>query len=213
MTKDEIVFGGNRMTILVERCLYWSSQQMLIISDVHLGKSDHFRKAGIAFSQGVELGDLEKIEKLIIEYQPQTVIFLGDLFHSQHNIQWDIFAQWIKKFTTQFILIEGNHDLLTPNMYKQVNITCIEELTIQNICFTHEPIENGNRFNICGHIHPGIRLVGKANQSVRLPCFWIKKNQIVLPAFGSLTGLYIVEPRKDELVFGIAKTTLYRYGQ
>jgi len=214
MIQDEVVFGGRQMVVLVDKSVFWPEQNLLIISDVHLGKSNHFRKAGIALSQGAELGDLNRIETLINNHQPQTVVFLGDLFHSNHNVQWNIFAQWIKTFNNiQFILVEGNHDLLGADVYTETNIKCVSELIIENICFSHEPIEKDNLYNICGHIHPGIRLIGKANQKARLPCFYIKRKQFILPAFGSLTGLHIIEPRKDELVYGIANSTLYKYGQ
>jgi metallophosphoesterase superfamily enzyme len=36
-----------------ERCLFWEEDKSLIISDIHLGKSGHFRKAGIGIPQAV----------------------------------------------------------------------------------------------------------------------------------------------------------------
>lgn len=213
MIKDEVIFGGHLMMVLAERCLYWPQENLLVISDVHLGKSNHFRKAGIALSKDAELGDLQRIENLILKCKPDTVIFLGDLFHSHYNLQWDAFSNWLQLFTSvKFILVQGNHDLLSPDKYVDSGIECVNEFVLHNLCFSHEPLQNEERFNICGHIHPGIKLVGKGNQSVRLPCFYLTKYQLILPAFGSLTGLYIIEPRKDELVYGIANSTLYRYG-
>jgi uncharacterized protein len=211
--KDQVIFGGHTFTVLVERSLYWEVEGTLIISDVHLGKSNHFRKSGIALSLGAELSDLNKITLLIQTYQPKRVVFLGDLFHSNHNAQWDLFAVWIKQFDgVEFQLVLGNHDLLPEYVYSTTGLKCFDQIDINGICFSHEPLEEYEGYNICGHIHPGIRLVGKANQSVRIPCFLVKADQMILPAFGSLTGLYIVDPKVDEIVFGIADTTLFRYG-
>jgi DNA ligase-associated metallophosphoesterase len=211
--KDQVIFGGHSFTVLVERSLYWEIEQTLIISDVHLGKSNHFRKSGIALSLGAELSDLNKITELIQTHQPKRVVFLGDLFHSNHNAQWDLFAVWIKQFNrVEFQLVLGNHDLLPEYVYNTTGLKCFDQVEINGIYLSHEPMEEFEGYNICGHIHPGIRLVGKANQSVRIPCFLVKEDQMILPAFGSLTGLYIVDPKVDEIVFGIADSTLFRYG-
>jgi DNA ligase-associated metallophosphoesterase len=43
-------------------------------------------------------------------------------------------------------------------------------------------------FYLAGHLHPAIRLMGKGHDSSRLPCFVLQTGQLVLPAFGSLTG-------------------------
>jgi DNA ligase-associated metallophosphoesterase len=213
LIKDIVIFGGHSFTVLVERCLYWASEKVLIISDVHLGKSNHFRKSGIALSLGVELSDLGKITALIHQWKPEKVIFLGDLFHSNQNAQWDLFAEWIAQFTgIEFQLVIGNHDLLPEHIYDDIGLKSFEQINIQGICLSHEPLEDVEGYNICGHIHPGVRLVGKALQSVRIPCFLVGTYQMILPAFGSLTGLYIIDPKEDEIVFGIADSTMFRYG-
>lgn len=43
-------------------------------------------------------------------------------------------------------------------------------------------------FYLAGHLHPAVRLMGKGHDSSRLPCFVLQAGQLVLPAFGSLTG-------------------------
>ncbi|MEP6604523.1 MAG: metallophosphoesterase [Nitrosospira sp.] len=43
-------------------------------------------------------------------------------------------------------------------------------------------------FYLAGHLHPAVRLTGKGHDSSRLPCFVLQAGQLVLPAFGSLTG-------------------------
>ncbi|MFT6748906.1 MAG: metallophosphoesterase superfamily enzyme, partial [Flavobacterium sp.] len=55
----------------------------------------------------------------------------------------------------------------------------------------------------CGHIHPGIKLKGKGKQFVKLSCFYVKENQIILPSFGTFTGNYFVSPTKNEQIYAI----------
>lgn len=43
-------------------------------------------------------------------------------------------------------------------------------------------------FYLAGHLHPAVRLMGKGRDSACLPCFVLQEGQLVLPAFGSLTG-------------------------
>ncbi len=197
---------------MAHKCVYWPSIKGLIISDLHLGKSTHFRKSGIPLSMGSQKQDLEKMDALIDEFRPQKLIFLGDLFHSDHNIEWDLFCEWRKNHEClEFILIKGNHDLLSMDSYKKANMQVIESLSIGMICLSHEPLQTKGGYNIHGHIHPGIKLIGKAYQSLRIPCFYIGKEVMVLPAFGKLTGLYTVEPKQEETIYGIANLSLIKF--
>ena len=77
------------MLLLPEKAIFWAEEQMLIIADVHLGKVGHFRKAGIAIPKRMEQDDLAMVSDLIQEYEPVSIIFLGDLFHSEMNNDWD----------------------------------------------------------------------------------------------------------------------------
>src|ERR1700761_3956202 len=86
------------LMLLPQRAIYWQQQKTLIAADVHLGKVGHFRKAGIAVPRDLEQGDLAVLSDLIHEYKPHTLLFLGDLFHSDMNADWDWFALWRQQF-------------------------------------------------------------------------------------------------------------------
>ena len=58
-------------------------------------------------------------------------------------------------------------------------------------------------YNFSGHIHPGIKLKGIGKQFLKLPAFFQKKNQLILPAFGEFTGNYIMNPEDDDVVFAV----------
>ncbi|MDN3710239.1 hypothetical protein QW060_25600 [Myroides ceti] len=55
--------------------------------------------------------------------------------------------------------------------------------------------------NIVGHTHPGISIRTKQRHYFRLPCFYFDKGVFILPAFGDLTGLYIMERKRGDEVF------------
>jgi metallophosphoesterase superfamily enzyme len=57
---------------------------------------------------------------------------------------------------------------------------------------------------LAGHIHPAARITGRANESLRLPCFWFGADAAVLPAFGAFTGTAVVDPDPGDRVCVIA---------
>lgn len=177
---------------------------MLILADVHLGKAGHFRKSGVPISDLVHSKDIYTIEKLINEFQPKEVIFLGDLFHSDHNQGWEIFRRWIRsKEPLQFKLVLGNHDVLEAPAYHIKNLQVVEVLDCTPFSFTHIP-EETTHYNLAGHIHPAVKLRGKGRQSLRLPCFWFGPENGILPAFGNFTGTARINIKKEDELFVIA---------
>jgi metallophosphoesterase superfamily enzyme len=55
---------------------------VLIVSDLHFGKTGHFRKSGIAVPQSVYKKDLQRLFHQVQYFQPRKLIVVGDLFHS-----------------------------------------------------------------------------------------------------------------------------------
>ena len=43
---------GERLQLHADRALYWPARGRLLIADLHLGKGDVFRRAGIAVPRG-----------------------------------------------------------------------------------------------------------------------------------------------------------------
>ena len=186
----EIIFSGEKLLLTNQRIIFWESQKTIILSDLHIGKAAHFRKSGIAISSEILVDDLKNLELLILHFQAEKVIIVGDLFHAGYNSDLDLFKNWRAQFSQEFILIKGNHDRLKCEHYENLGIICEEDqLQISNVTFIHEPQNpEENCFYISGHIHPGFVLKGK-NERLRLPCFAVSERQIILPAFSKFTGL------------------------
>jgi DNA ligase-associated metallophosphoesterase len=194
--------------LLPDKALFREDTHTLIIADLHLGKAMHFRKSGIPIPpQSAEL-DYLRLHKMIHAVQPKRIIFLGDLFHSVHNSEWNLFCDFINAYKEiEFILVIGNHDILARHHYKKICITLIEDqIEEEGLILSHIPLENipENTINIAGHVHPAVVLKGKGKQHIKLPCFYFFNDQLILPAFGSLTGLQLIEPQKNSEVFVIA---------
>lgn len=200
----EYQFLDQTLLLLPEKAIYWKDKGMLILADVHLGKAGHFRKSGIPISDLVHSKDIYIIEKLINEFQPREVVFLGDLFHSDHNQGWEIFRRWIRsKDPLQFKLVLGNHDVLEASAYRIKNLELVGKLDCEPFSLTHIP-EETTYYNLAGHIHPAVRLRGKGRQSLRLPCFYFGQTNGILPAFGNFTGTARITINKEDCLFVIA---------
>jgi uncharacterized protein len=196
-----------------QRSIFWEEQKALIVSDLHFGKTGHFRKSGIAVPQSVYKEDLQRLVSLLHYFKPQKLIVVGDFFHSHANVELDWFQKWRNDFAAlKIILVKGNHDILHDAWYKQTDITVIEnKLIINSFLFTHDRCEDHQAlYTFCGHLHPGIVLHGLGKQSLRLPCFYFAKHHCVLPAFSKFTGAVSVEPKQNDTVFAIVENKLVR---
>ena len=210
MSTQPVSFNIQEQTMWLspERCMFWENQQALILCDLHLGKSGHFRKEGIAIPQQILEHDLSRLDGQIEYFLPTSLFIIGDLFHSRHNMEVNYFRRWREKNNEIAIhLIQGNHDILSIKMYEDLNIALHqEEWHLSAFVFRHESLKDRNKdkYEISGHIHPGIKMKGKGKQSLKFPCFYFTESEAYMPAFGKFTGLHVIEPAKSTSVFAIA---------
>lgn len=194
--------------LLPQKAIYWKNTASLLLADLHLGKVNHFRKAGIAIPPQASLRNYQQLNTILASYPIKQVIILGDLFHSVLNAEWDIFANWLTEYPEiKFLLIKGNHDIL-PNVVYEIRKFEVyqEELLVFPFLLSHQPLIHHTKeyYNLSGHIHPAVKLNGQGKQQLILPCFYFGKNNGLLPAFGSFTGKATIFPERDCSVFIIA---------
>ncbi|SMC45463.1 ligase-associated DNA damage response endonuclease PdeM [Moheibacter sediminis] len=189
LVEKSIFFANENLTLTNQRVVYWASKNILILSDLHLGKAAHFRKNGIPVPVQISLEDLNRLNLLINYFQPKQVLIVGDLIHAGANNELDFFKELIQNHhQTKFILIKGNHDRISENKLNSLGIYHIfKELVIDNLHFIHQP-ESSKYQTISGHVHPGIN-VEFATKRMRFPCYVVTENQLILPAFSAFTGL------------------------
>lgn len=201
----------NHTFILHPLCVaFWMEKSMLLISDVHLGKVSHFRKSGAAVPQKAVQKNFEWMTEAVDFFKPKTICFLGDLFHSSLNKEWELFEQWVSITNAEIILVAGNHDIISPIKYEGLNIQVVQEITSDGFLLTHHPEERDGFFNFSGHIHPAVRLRGAGRQTLRFPCFFKREHQMIFPAFGEFTGSHTLKPSKKDKVFAVTKEAVFQ---
>lgn len=214
---------GQQLWLSPHRCLYWEEEKSLILSDLHFGKTGHFRKAGIAVPQSVYREDLLRLLSLVQYFQPRQLVVVGDFFHSRENKELNLFRRWRDDFPLLGIrLVLGNHDILKEDWYEQAGITVSKDvLRMGEFAFIHDiaAVEggiavagggvaatgggSGRPYFFSGHLHPGIRIRGMGKQCLQFPCFYFGVEYAILPAFGRFTGTVSIDPMPESNVFAI----------
>ncbi len=195
-------FSGETLQLLSDKAIYLPDHEILIVSDLHFGKVEHFRKNGIGLPINAARKDIYKLEGLISSVNAKDVVFLGDLFHSDYNNAWPAFKEMLKRFPDKiFHLVLGNHDILDESLYDGMELTY--QMDINDLVLTHEPMDviTEGKYNLCGHLHPGVILKGKGKQRLRIPCFYFGAHTGILPSFGTFTGTHVIKPVEGDRVF------------
>lgn len=189
------------------KAIFWVQERILLLADLHLGKAKHFRKAGFPVPSDVSNENWDRLLGLILAYKPDRILFLGDLFHSDYNTEWEDLKALIQQFSNiSFELVPGNHDILAESDYKNAGlITTPEILPIGPFLMSHHPLEviPKDQYNLSGHIHPCVFLSGNGRQSLKLPCFYFGKQQGILPAFGAFTGMAKIQAKAEDDIYVI----------
>jgi DNA ligase-associated metallophosphoesterase len=207
--------GGEQAELLAQKGIFFPDYQTLVLADLHFGKINHFRKSGIPVPAKANSRNYETLIYLLNLYKPSRLLFLGDLFHSHYNEEWEVLGQIKNHFGgCSFELVIGNHDIMGEHQYQKYDLILHPtEFTLGKIVFTHETKEDvpDGYYNLSGHLHPGVRLMGSGKQSMMLPCFYFSRNHGILPAFGSFTGLAQINPKKEDRIFVIAEDKIIAY--
>jgi len=200
-----IEIRSEELALLPDKAIYWKRKKILLLSDLHLAKSGHFRKAGIPLPSSIHENDLLRLSKILEEIDVKKIYLLGDLFHSKQNKEWMQFSVWRKRNDqVEVILIRGNHDRDEETKMREIGIDSVFSFVNEEpFFFSHEQKTSSdkNLYNISGHIHPGITMSGRARQSKSFPCFWFSESFAILPAFGNFTGHAIISPARNDRVF------------
>ncbi|MBE1283235.1 MAG: ligase-associated DNA damage response endonuclease PdeM [Rhodobacteraceae bacterium] len=183
MNGVEISLTGVRLKALGSGALWWPEEQLLCVSDLHLGKSERqARRGGPALPPYETRDTLNRLSDVLDQTQARTVVCLGDSFD-------DIEAAralseedhlWITRLQAgrRWVWIEGNHDPGPVGL----GGSHLCELYVGPLVFRHvaQPVASGE---ISGHYHPKARL-----RSASRPAFLADPDRIILPAFGTYTG-------------------------
>lgn len=211
MTDVSLTLAGEQVYLLSERALYWPGASTLVVADLHWGKASTFSATGIPIPVGTTSDDLARLDSALRRTGARRMVVLGDLFHAKagriasHTLaelrRWRSLAGGF-----EILLVRGNHDRHAGDPPNDLQVNCVNAPAfVPPFIFRHEPAEAEGGYWLAGHVHPGLTLVGRGLQRETLPCFLVRRTGMVLPAFGSFTGLGTVEPGPDDRSFVVAE--------
>lgn len=198
--------AGETLWLLPERALWWPARRMLFIADLHLGKAATFRAQGHPVPAGTTRGNLERLSALLRRHQPDELVVLGDFLHAPEAVTPSVeaaLADWRTEFPLlRATLVRGNHDRRAGDPPAAAGVTVADEpWRIGPFAACHHPQAVAGALALVGHVHPSVRLYGRGRDRLRLPCFVLDSQQLLLPAFGEFTGGWEVEAADGQQVF------------
>ncbi len=213
---EDLLLPPHRLRLLPQKAVLIESLGALLVSDVHLGKSETFQRYGVPIPSQVNGNTLQRLEALCTQHRPNSLWILGDLFHSAEGMADTVIDGWLKFLAQTQVtayLILGNHDRGLQATLRQLSIECfVEAVDAEGLLFSHEPSPLSDRPNLCGHVHPCLRLAMGCDR-LRLPCFhWQGRHKrLTLPSFGDFTGGYDITLAADDVAYVIADDTVMAF--
>ena len=209
-----VTLAGETVLLLAERALFWPRARTLFVADVHLGKAAAFRAGGVAIPRGATANDLARLATLIERTAASRLVVLGDFLHAAAGrvpALHAAFTQWRAAHAALSItLVRGNHDVRAGDPPPEWDVAVVPDPhPLAPFVLCHEPATPRTGHALCGHLHPGARIAAGGHESVRVPCFVLGRRRTLLPAFGRLTGLAIVAPKRGETIVAIAGFRLF----
>lgn len=208
MTPLAVELAGEQLLLHPERALLWPAQRMLVIADVHFGKDDAFRRAGIALPEGAAGTDVARLADLVDAHAVSRLVVLGDFFHARPHPDDTFFAEFAafrdSRPTLAIDVVVGNHDRHGGHALGEVATWHGDGLAVGPFELRHEPDAVPGRYVLAGHVHPVLVIGAFGGDRARLPVFWLRPDVGVLPAFGSLTGGARIVPRPGDRTYAAA---------
>ncbi|WP_132999239.1 ligase-associated DNA damage response endonuclease PdeM [Luteimonas arsenica] len=197
----DLELAGEHMQLMADRALYWPARGRLLIADLHLGKGDIMRAAGIAVPSGGTGHDLARLDALLRSTGARELWVLGDFLHGRRHARFE--TQWRRLLAAHpgcsAGVVAGNHDrALVPDAAGVVHLP--EDVHDGPFRFRHHPLPAaggeggpGAGHVLCGHVHPVAALPGLPG---RWPALVLEPGQTILPAFSAFTGGRLLDDRQ-----------------
>jgi DNA ligase-associated metallophosphoesterase len=187
MNGYEFTLSGAPLKALGSGALWWPLESLLVVSDLHLGKSERIaRRGGTSLPPYDTRDTLNRLAADIALTHARTVICLGDSFDDLVAAEAlpEEERQWILRLQSgrRWVWIEGNHDP-GPVEFGGAHLA---ELPLAPLTFRHIA-QAGASGEISGHYHPKATLQARGRNITRA-AFLIDSNRVILPAYGTYTG-------------------------
>jgi len=205
MSALNVHVAGEDLLLLPEKAVYWPAERMLIVADIHFGKAASFRALGVPVPRGTTSENLAGLDALVAAHGARQVAFLGDFLHARaahaSSTQLAMLAWRQRNPELKLMLVRGNHDLHAGDPAAALGIELVDEPHgIGPFAFCHHPDIDTPAYALAGHVHP-VYVLATRFDALRLPCFVVGEQGMILPSFGAFTGGHAVKPAPGERIY------------
>lgn len=205
MSAAALRVAGEDLLLLPEKAVFWPAEKMLIIADIHFGKAAAFRALGVPVPRGTTSENLAGLDALVAKHGARQVVFLGDFLHARashaSSTQLAMLAWRNRHPDLALTLVRGNHDLHAGDPAAALGIGLVDEPhALGPFAFCHHPDIDGAGYALAGHVHP-VYVLATRFDALRLPCFVVGRERMILPSFGAFTGGHAVKPEPGDGIY------------
>ena len=212
--RHKIPLGGIDFEPHLSGALFAPEFRTLLVADLHLEQGVSLARRGIHAPPFDTSITLQELQRVIADYEPGKLIFLGDTFHDRiaHTELTEEHRAKLLNLTSEIEItwISGNHD---PDPIENLGGRCVDEYKLGPVTLRHEP--SRGKFKACeiaGHLHPGATIVQRG-VAARGKCFIADANRIIMPAFGSYTGALGVTTPAFAKLFDVESARIWMTGK
>ena len=175
----------------------------LVVADLHLGKATAFQAKGLAIPEGDSHADLNRLGTICELVRATRIVINGDLFHSPAGLSTEIerlLETWLFTIGLPVVLVVGNHDRKLSRLPDWLE--AVHSVEHAGVHLVHDPADAPEGVPVvAAHWHPVAKIADGKRTALRLPCFLLRRNVLVLPSFGSFTGGAIVGREEGDRLF------------
>ena len=200
-------------------CLYFEENDLLVVSDLHLGLEESLTKDG-NYVPKHQMDDIkDDVEKAKKETGASRILINGDIKNefstSRYSEAKEIkqFFRLVEKKFDEVILIKGNHDNFVEGALSEFSVEPLNYHVEEKTLFTHghislEELEVEEEYAtvVIGHEHPALALEDEIGTREKVDCFLYGDNGqglkiVVTPAFSPISnGTAVNETPQGELL-------------
>jgi DNA ligase-associated metallophosphoesterase len=207
-----ISIDGREVELLPERAAFLRAARALVVADLHVGKSESYRRFGVPAADGIDEETLVRLSRAAMRVSAKVIVVVGDLTHSADGIgeaELARFAEFRERCSLPMRLVEGNHDRGVRTLPSEWCVDRVgDDFELGGIRFRHEPPATpiGDAWTFSGHLHPMLS-IAKGTRWVETPAFVVDHvaRTLVLPAFSRFTRGVRVAPRADLGIYAVAE--------
>jgi uncharacterized protein len=207
-----ITIDGIEMDLMPERALFLRAAKALVVADLHVGKSESYRRFGVPSADGIDEELLVRLSRAAMRAGAKVIVVVGDLTHSAVGIgeaEMERFAEFRARCSLPIRLVEGNHDRGVGTLPSEWMVDRVRgAFALGGVRFEHEPpAAAAAAWTVSGHLHPMLS-VARGTRSVEAPAFVVDRARrtLVLPAFSKFTRGVRYEPRAGVELYAIAES-------